>query len=323
MSIYDNLEFKHLKAILAITDAGTFTAASEQLHVAQSALSRQISELEDALSIQIFERGPSGTHLTPAGESLSKFARQYLQARKELVDVVLAMHQARLRPFHLGFTPFIEPNVISTVCEVYRELFPRAEVHPETEETEDILDKLKAKELDAALVTLPMVPDGYAMQAIMHEPLVVCLRKDDPLANLEEVPAKALDGRLAIFSDPRHHPRAHARLLELLEERGIRPGLSKPTFNNEHVQWMVRERICVALVRESESLHDDLTTRPIEGVHWTIDSALIYLQDHQQSALPLLLRELEKRFSISEPIAAKKPPQNVAAGPKQRQLRFG
>jgi hypothetical protein len=57
MSVYDHLEFRHLKYILAIVEAGTFTAAAASLHVAQSALSRQIRELEDVLGVQIFEPG--------------------------------------------------------------------------------------------------------------------------------------------------------------------------------------------------------------------------------------------------------------------------
>jgi hypothetical protein len=44
--LHDNLEFKHLKAIVAIADEGTFTAADLSLLVAQFALSRQISLLE-------------------------------------------------------------------------------------------------------------------------------------------------------------------------------------------------------------------------------------------------------------------------------------
>jgi DNA-binding transcriptional LysR family regulator len=265
LSIYDQLEFKHLSYIVAIAEVGTFTAAALRIPLAQSALSRQIRELEDALGIQIFEREHGGSTLTPAGESLLRFGRELLQTRIEIIKAVQAIQRAAMHPFRLGFTPFIEHQVIATVCEAYRDLFPKGSIHPENGDTDSVIGRLTTGELDAALVTLPLSPDGYCIQPVMHEPLVVCIRKDDPLAQQDQLPAEALNGRLAIFSDPRHHPRAHERLLEMLEAQGIKPRSSNPTFNAEHVQWMVRERLCIALIRHGEMLHDDLTTRPHSG----------------------------------------------------------
>ena len=323
MSIYDHLEFKHLKSIIAIADEGTFTAAALSLPVAQSALSRQISELEDKLKIQIFDRDRGGTSLTEAGEALLGFARQLLQTRVEVVNAVQAIHQASMQPFRLGFTAFVDKHVLATVNQSYRELFPKGNITPENGDTNDLLERLKAGTLDAALVTLPVKPNGYSIQPVMHESLVVCLRKDDPLSTRINIPPESLNGRLTIFSDPRHHPLAHARLLEMLSEQGIKPRISKPTFNAEHVQWMVREGHCVALIRQSETLHNDLITRPIQGVSWTIDSAIIYQPEHHQMALPLLLRDLEKRFSVGEPASRKKAPHGVRPATQKSGEAFG
>jgi DNA-binding transcriptional LysR family regulator len=322
MSEYDYLEFKHLQAIVAVADAGTFTAAAVAMPLAQSAISRRISEIEDVFKIQIFERDRAGATPTPAGETLLQYARASLQARIEIIKAVKAIQETSLQPFRLGFTPFIEPYVIETVTETYQSLFPRGIILPESVDTNDALGRIKDGELDAVLVTLPVIPNGYCIQNIMQKRLVVCIRKDDALAAQKSLPPQALDGRLAIFSDPRHHPLAHARLLEMLQEQGIHPKFEKPTFNREQVQWMVRQRFGVALIRQDEPLHDDLTTRPIEGVNWTIDSALVYRSDHNQLALPLLLRDLENRFSDSEIVTERKPPRRASENQGQQELPF-
>jgi len=309
MSVYDHLEFRHLKYIIAIAEEGTFTAAAARLHIVQSALSRQIRELEDILGIQIFE--PGSSTLTSTGESLLGFTRQLLDMRVELVDALRAIHHACMQPFRLGFTPFVDKHVLATVSQAYHDLFPKGSISPENGDTNDLLEGLKNGTLDAALVTLPLSSDGYKVQPVMHEPLVVCLRRDDPLASYEEIPPELLNGKLAIFSDPRHHPLAHALLLEMLKEQGIQPRVSNPTFNAEHVQWMVREGLCVALIRQGETLHEDLTTRPIRGVSWTIDSAIVYRPEHEQIGLPLLLRDLERRFSVVDMKVPKKPPRSA------------
>lgn len=321
MSIYDHLEFKHLKYIVSIADNGTFTAAAAKLPLAQSALSRSISEMEDALGVQVFDRSRDGVSLTDAGESLLAFTKELLQTRIHVVKAVQAIQQTSLHPFKLGFSPFVEQNVLGEVCSAYRELFPKSVIEPESGDTDELVMSLRAGEIDAALVTLPLEPDGYKIQPIMHEPLVVCVRKDDPLAQEDTIDPEHLSGKLGIFSDPRHHPRAHERLLEMLSEQGIKPRICKPTFNQDQVQWMVREKLCVALVRQREPLHDDLTTRPIRGVKWTIDSAIVYEPDYKQIALPLLIRELEKRFSMPGVQRVKKVPQReIESRPRQDSL---
>jgi DNA-binding transcriptional LysR family regulator len=306
MSIYDHLEFKHFRYIVAIAEAGTFRAAAIRLPLAQSALSRQISEMEDALGVHIFDRSRGGATLTDAGESLLRFARELLQTRIEIVNAIQAIQQASLHPFRIGFTPFVEHHVIGTACKAYKEIFPRAVVIPQSGDTEVLVQRLKAQELDAALVTLPLAAEGFIVQPIMHEPLVVCLRKDDPLAGQIALSPGDLNGRLGIFSDPRHHPRAHERLLEMLAEHGIKTRICNPTFNADHVQWMVREHLCVALIREHEFLHEELTTRPIQGVSWTVDSAAVYQADGRQKTLPLFIHELQKRLSAPSMTLSKK-----------------
>ena len=206
----------------------------------------------------------------------------------------------------MGFTPFVEQHVIGTVCRAYKEIFPRALVMPQNGDTEDLVERLKARELDATLVTLPLGADGVVVQPILRDSLVVCIRKDDPLAGEDALNTGDLNGRLGIFSDPRHHPRAHGRLLEMLAEHGIKTRISNPTFNAEHVQWMVREHLCVALVREHEPLHEELTTRPVRGVSWTVDSAIVYPAEGRQKTLPLLIHELQRRLSTTGTTVSKK-----------------
>lgn len=320
MSIFDSLEFRHLKYIVASAEEGSFSAAAVRLHVAQSAISTQIREIEDIFGIKLFERFHGGVRITPTGELLLVHARRLLAEREEVIRTVQAAHKSSLEPFKLGFTSFVEHEVLGEVCDAYREMFVNGEIMPEGGDTDYLIEQVSNEEIDAALVTLPVDDESVRVQPVMHERLVVCLRKDDPLATHKEIPPDQLNGRLSIFSDPRHHPKAHNRLLEMLAEQGISPRLAKPTFNSEHVQWMVKEQLCLALIREHQPISDDLTTRPIQGVRWTLDSAVIFKAEHKQVTLPLFLRELAIRFPVGTPDLMKKPPVSVS---EQHLLTFG
>ena len=122
-----------------------------------------------------------------------------LQTRVEIVNAIHAIQQASLHPFRMGFSPFVEQYVIGTVCTAYKEILPRALVIPQNGDTEDLVERLKARELDAPLVTLPLASDGVVVQPILQESLVVCIRKDDPLAGEVELNTGDLNGRLGIF----------------------------------------------------------------------------------------------------------------------------
>ncbi|MBF8668280.1 LysR family transcriptional regulator [Pseudomonas putida] len=61
---------------IAVADSGSLAEASKILHVATSAISRQISLLEEAVGAQLFERRPRGMFLTSAGEVLARHAKR-------------------------------------------------------------------------------------------------------------------------------------------------------------------------------------------------------------------------------------------------------
>src|SRR4051812_10362272 len=84
-----DVEIRHLRLLVAIVEEGSITRAGTRLHLTQSALSHQLSDLEDRLATQIFSRTKSGLVLTQSGHQILKVAREVLGrleiARRELV----------------------------------------------------------------------------------------------------------------------------------------------------------------------------------------------------------------------------------------------
>ena len=72
------MELRHLRYLVAVAEDGRLARAAERLRVAQSALSRQIQDLERELGVALFERTPRGLRLTPAGHAFLDHARRAL-----------------------------------------------------------------------------------------------------------------------------------------------------------------------------------------------------------------------------------------------------
>ncbi len=83
------MELRHLRYFIAVAEESTFVAAATRLHLAQPALTRQIHDLEREIGVALFDRGPRGSTLTPAGEVCLTTARHILHELEE------AMEQAR------------------------------------------------------------------------------------------------------------------------------------------------------------------------------------------------------------------------------------
>ena len=69
------LELRHLRYLIAVADAGTFTQAAERIFVAQPTLSQQIRRLEEMVGTPLLQRRRDGVRLTAAGQVLLEEAR--------------------------------------------------------------------------------------------------------------------------------------------------------------------------------------------------------------------------------------------------------
>ena len=71
-----HMNLRHLEHLIALADEGRFVAAAERVHLSQAAFSRSIQALEADWGLRLFERGPLGAVLTPAGRTLVARARR-------------------------------------------------------------------------------------------------------------------------------------------------------------------------------------------------------------------------------------------------------
>src|SRR5260370_2662726 len=125
----DSLEFRLLKYIVAVAETSNFTRAAERLFLAQPSLSKQIRDLEEEIKFPIFDRSRDGVRITPAGQMVLAYARETLRAREELVVMARAVHLGEVPPLRLGFSSFVNANLLQTFRDKYESMFPGCQIH--------------------------------------------------------------------------------------------------------------------------------------------------------------------------------------------------
>ena len=292
--MFDLVEFRHLKYIAAIAETGNFTRAAEGLFLAQPSLSKQIKDLEDGIGIQVFVRHRGGVHITPAGQMIVAYAIEAIKARNEIIQAARAVHCGEIPPLRIGFSCFVQQEVLRSLSDAYVSLFPSCPMQFSGGDPAQIIRRMEEKSLDAAVLPLPISGEQWTVEPVASAPLVVCMRADDPLAQQIEIQPSELAKRLKIFRNPEAHPEAHSRLIEMLAEIGIQPEVSCLATTPADIQWMIQSGNGLALIDQKTPLDQSLTTRPIANVNWSADTAFVHPLIAEHPALPMLVRHFRK-----------------------------
>lgn len=212
-SMYDWAEFRHFRYLLAILERRGVRAAAEQLFTTQPNLSIQARQFQDAISVRLFHRSKGGRiRPTESGRAFIVLARLLLETRDEVIDALIEIDRGDLRQLRFGCSPQVSPDLYRNAIDFHRELVPSCAVRPMYGDPQQLADEVAQGALDAALITLPLQYQALKIDELQRARLLVCLRKDDPLATKFSLSPGDLRDRLPILHDPQRHPAAHARL---------------------------------------------------------------------------------------------------------------
>ena len=146
---------RQLEFLCAVADQGSFSKAAESCHVTQPTLSAAIKEVEGMLGVQLIEREARGASLTQAGEAAVERARTILSDAADLVSAARQAGAPLSGPFRLGAIPTIAPFLLPRTLKALRKAHPGLKLYLREDQTERLLDGLKTRTLDAALIALP------------------------------------------------------------------------------------------------------------------------------------------------------------------------
>jgi DNA-binding transcriptional LysR family regulator len=292
--MYDWAEFRHFRYLLKILERRGFRAAADELFTSQPNLTVQARQFQDHANLHLFRKLKSGRiQPTETGIAFISLARLVLEIREEVIDALIAIERGDIPLVRFGTTPLVPQEVFRDFCALHKELLPSCVIRPTHGDLANLTEEILAGTLDAAIITLPFAQtDLFWMDVLRHDRLVVCLRKDNPLATKFSLHPSDLKDNLAVFYHPQRHPEAHQRLVEMLEEIGIRVEEYSRASHPCEMQTLVKDGYGMALIREGSALADELTTRPISGINWTVDTAIIYHRERYPKTVPIVARKL-------------------------------
>src|ERR1019366_10816415 len=111
----------------------------------------------------------------PAGEMIGPDAPDGPPTRTKIISMARAVHRGEVPPFRLGFSSFINPNLLQLFRGAYASLFPDCSIHLSGGDPSHLLGRLEQGALDGALLPMPIDGPAWVVQQVSHDPLVVCM----------------------------------------------------------------------------------------------------------------------------------------------------
>jgi DNA-binding transcriptional LysR family regulator len=177
------MELRQLEYFVAVAEEANFTRAAERVHISQSGVSAQIRQLERELGATLIDRSGRKATLTAAGAAALPHARAVLAAAtavRRAVDEVTGLVRGRLE---VGMVTGCTVTPLFEALAAFRGAHPGVELALLEDNSERLLERLRAGELDLGLVGLAGAPppDLEAM-TIVSERLIAAVAPRHPLA---------------------------------------------------------------------------------------------------------------------------------------------
>jgi DNA-binding transcriptional LysR family regulator len=246
------LNVARLRVLKEVAYRGSFSAAAEALDYTQSAISQQIAALESETGMQLLERHPRGVTLTAAGQTLVGHAEGILarlDAAETALSAIAGLRGGRLR---MASFPTAGATLMPLAIAIFRERHPEVELTLAEGEPEEIAPRLRAAELDLALLFEfageQAVGEETTRLELLADPMHLALPREHRLASRRELRLADLAGE-AWIQTSRESPCAR-HVVRSCHAAGFEPNVSFESDDYQTVQGLVAAGVGVALIPE-------------------------------------------------------------------------
>ena len=180
------MEIRVLQYFMAVAKHENITKAAEELHLTQPTLSRQLTDLEEELGVQLLVRGKRKTQLTEAGLMFKTRAQEILSLTEKTKEQFAKLDELVAGDIYIGAGETEAMACLAKVLAPLRRSYPHIRFHLVSGNEDLIYDYLQKGLLDFGLVCRADAPRMYVFRRIPHDDVWgLMMRADNPLAAKE------------------------------------------------------------------------------------------------------------------------------------------
>ena len=205
---------------------GTMRAASENLNVAPSSISRQIAQLEGELGVKLIERNRSPLKLTEAGEIALSYYRGFSTQQEAFISQVRDLKGLKGGTVKLAVGEALIGDLLLDVLERFMVRYPEIQIVIRTAGTADVVSMVLEDDVHIGMVFQPEPEAKIRVRASSDQPLKVIVRAGHSLSKRTSVSLADIAGERLGLPEPSFRIRQILSSAEAEEHVFLRPVLS-------------------------------------------------------------------------------------------------
>jgi DNA-binding transcriptional LysR family regulator len=240
------VDLRQLEILRAVAQTGSFTSAGEQLHLSQSAVSRQILLLEEELNEQLFLRLGRKIRITPAGTTLLGLSQRMFDDLEQTRASILETQRSVTGTLRLVGGMTVCLYVFPPLLKAFRKDHPAVDVKLMPGATPRLIRQLRSGTADLGLLTLPVDDPALVSVPVMREELLLVTAPQHPLARKKVVTPQDLARQSFVLYESGSGTRK--AIEEFFASEGIAPAIVTETENVEIIKALVRINMGVSII---------------------------------------------------------------------------
>ncbi|KSU87516.1 LysR family transcriptional regulator [Priestia flexa] len=244
------MELRQLRYFMEVARREHVSEAAEHLHVAQSAISRQIANLEDELGVELFQREGRNVKLTSIGKLFLEHTETAMKAidyAKEQVDEYLDPERGTIK---IGFPTSLSSHLLPTIISAFKENHPNVAFHLRQGSYKFLIESVKKRDINIAFLgPVPVDDEDIEGHILFTEKILALVPSSHPLATQENLRLRDLRNEDFVLFPNGFVLRKIA--VDACKQAGFMPNISSEGEDLDAIKGLVSAGMGITLLPES------------------------------------------------------------------------
>jgi DNA-binding transcriptional LysR family regulator len=298
--VFPKVEMRHLQAVIVLAEELNFTRAAHRLHITQSALSKQITEIEEQHRFHLFTRDKKRTvELTEVGRIFVEEARSALLHIDRAIQLGRAAHEGCGSFLTIGHSPYADQAWVSAILAIRLPLFPKLRIRLTSQFSSELVRSVMAGELNLALVTAPPKDSQITTVPFALTPLYAALPQTHPAAQKEHILLQDLARDEWILFARRVDPVVHDVIMDVAIREGIAPKHAHDIITAQQAIHLVSEHAGVAILTKPTTVDvsgEGVVVKPLSHTSLCFETCVIMRTDDDSRLANEFARSFLRRY---------------------------